>query len=132
MPTASDIIRRAMRIAGIIDGEQAMQATDAQDALDTLNAMLAEWHVARIGLPDYELPTLATALASDAADRDAIAYALALRISPEYGAELSGAAIAQGQQSMNLLRLRYFQPGSVAFDELPSTCASFNIVTGDY
>lgn len=130
MATASDIIRRALKIAGVLDPQQAMDATDAQDALDTLNAMLAEWHEAGIGLPDYSLGSLSDPLATDAADREAIAYELALRVAPEYGVSLPPEAAAVGQMAISRLRLRYFQPGSVDFSELPLTCPTFNIVTG--
>ena len=36
MATAIDIISRAQRLIGILDAGQAMQADEAQDALDTL------------------------------------------------------------------------------------------------
>lgn len=112
MATASDLIRRALRILRVIDAQDAMQAEDAQDALDTLNAMLAEWHEAQIGLPDYALPTLTTEMQSDLADREAIAYQLALRLAGEYDKELSPTDMLLAQQTMFRLRSRYFQASS--------------------
>lgn len=111
--TALTIINRALRLIRVLDADEAAEAGDAQDALETLNALLAEWHEAEIGLPDYSFASLTTELASDAADRDAIAFALAERISPEYGVELSPQVVAMGAQAMGRLRLRYFQPGQV-------------------
>lgn len=105
--TASSIISRSLRLLRVLDAGEAMEANDAQDALETLNAMLAEWHEAGIGLPDYSLATLTTKLATDAADREAIAYELALRLAPEYGVSLSPEMAAVGQRAMFRLRSRY-------------------------
>jgi len=125
--TALSIIKRALRLARVIDAHTAMDANDAADALDTLNAMLAEWHEADIGLPDYSFDSLEAELASDAADREAIAYQLAVRLAPEYGAELDAVTAVMAADTMARLRLRYFQPGCVAFDELPSRFYTYNI-----
>lgn len=131
MATASQIIRRALRILTVIDSQEALDANDAQDALETLNAILAELHEAQVGLPDYSLSSITDTLASDAADREALAYELALRLAPEYGRALSPEAAAAGQAAMGRMRLRYFQPGSVDFGELPAETPTFNITTGE-
>lgn len=131
MATASQIIRRALRLIGALNPTQALAAQDAQDALETLNAMLAEWHEAQIGLPDYSLASITDTLASDVADREAIAYQLAIRVAPEYGLEVSQAVGVMAEQTMGRLRLRYFQPGTTDFSELPSRRCTFNIETGD-
>ena len=128
--TALSIIKRALRLARVIDAHTPMDANDAADALETLNAVLAEWHEADIGLPDYKLETLETELASDAADREAIAYELALRLAPEYGASLSAETAAAGMASQTRMRLRYFQPGCSDFSELPRQRVHYNIELG--
>ena len=130
MATASQIIRRALRLIGAMDASEALQANDAQDALETLNAMLAEWHEAQIGLPDYNLSSITDTLATDAADREAIAYQLAIRVAPEYERDIPPAVGVMAEQTMARLRLRYFQPGTADFSELPSRCVTFNIETG--
>ena len=129
--TASSIISRSLRLLRVLDASEAMEANDAQDALDTLNAMLAEWHEAGIGLPDYSLAMLTTELATDAADRDAIAYELAVRLAPEYGVSLPVEVAAVGAAAMSRLRLRYFQPGTADFSELPALRYGFSIETGE-
>lgn len=130
MATAPKIIRRALRILGVLDPSAAVGAQDAQDALETLNAMLAEWHEAGFCLPDYKLSSMEDELDSDAGDREAIAYALALRMAPEYGIRLAPEVAAVGMESMNRLRLRYFQPGTADFSELPHVRTAFDIETG--
>lgn len=128
--TASDIIRRALRLIRVIDAAEALSASDAQDALATLNAMLAEWYEADIGFPDYSFATLTTEIATDAADREAIAYQLAPRLAPEYGKAITPELAVIAEQAMGRLRLRYFQPGTVSTD-LPSQVSRFDIVSGD-
>lgn len=128
--TAGDIIKRALRICRVADSNAALDENDAADALGTLNGMLAEWHEAEIGLPDYSFDGLTSELASDAADRDAIAYQLAVRLAPEYGESLPAEAAGVAEGAMSRLRLRYFQPGRSDFSELPSHCHYYNIEVG--
>jgi hypothetical protein len=128
--TAGDIIKRALRLCRVVDAYTAVEPQDAADALDTLNAMLAEWHEAEIGLPDYSFASLTDPLASDAADREAIAYQLAARLAPEYGVSLPVEVAGVAQGTMDRLRLRYFQSGCVSFDQLPGHCRFFDIERG--
>lgn len=130
MPTAQNIIDRALRILRVTDASAATNVEDANQALDELNVLLAEWHVAQIGVPDYSMDTLQTESNSDAADRDALAYQLAIRLAPEYGVELSPAAQAAASESFSRLRLRYFQPGHSDFNELPRDNWLFDIQNG--
>jgi hypothetical protein len=132
MTTASQIIRRALRLIGAIDASESLGANDAQDCLETLNAMLAEWHEAQIGLADYNLSSITDTLSTDAADRDAIAYQLAIRVAPEYGLPIAPEVGVMAAEAMGRLRLRYFQPGNTDLSDLPHVCRTFNIVTGDY
>lgn len=129
MTTALDIIKRALRICKVVAASEAPLAEDAKDALDTLNAMLAEWHEAGIGVPDYSLSGFSDTLASGIADREAIAYQLAFRISGEYGAELAATDLAMVEDTMRRLRLRYFQSGQVDA-ALPSPQSHYNIELG--
>lgn len=129
MAAALDIIKRALRICKVVAAGEAPEGQDAKDALATLNAMLAEWHEADIGVPDYELASFTTELASDIADREAIAYQLAFRICGEYGATLSPTDLSMVEDTMRRLRLRYFQPGQVD-PALPSPQWHYNIETG--
>lgn len=124
---AKDVIRRALRIAGVIASGEVPQAEDTVDALETLNALLAEWHVAGIGIPDYSVASEFTTMSTDMADREAMAYALAFRMAPEYGFEPTQSQVAAGAEAFARLRLRYFQPGSVRA-ELP--CATGDLETG--
>jgi hypothetical protein len=106
--TAEDVILRALRLLPTPESLPDVVAFNA--TLATLNAMLAEWHEAHIGLPDYTLATLDAALQSDIGDREAIAYQLALRLAPEYGVQAPPLVIGQARESLFRLRSRYFEP----------------------
>jgi hypothetical protein len=129
MATALDIIKRALRIAKVIEAAETPEAEDSQDALTTLNAVLAEMYEAQIGLPDYSLASLTTELASDAADREAIAYQLAYRLVGEYGTQMAPTDMEIVAATMSRMRLRYFQPGRVDA-ALPSTRDGYDIDNG--
>jgi hypothetical protein len=107
MATANDIVSRALRLLGVIASGETIEASTGADALAVLNALLAEMHEAGIGLPDYSFTGLTDTLASDAADQEALAYQLAIRIAPEYGLSLSPEAAAIARVSMFRLRSRY-------------------------
>lgn len=107
MATANTIVSRALRLLGVIASGETIEASIGADALSVLNALLAEMHEAGIGLPDYTLTGLTDTLASDAADQEALAYQLAIRIAPEYGLSPTPAQIAMGRESMFRLRSRY-------------------------
>jgi hypothetical protein len=132
MATAQTIINRAFRLCKVLDSFQAASSEDAADALSVLNGLLAELHCAEVGIPDYSFAALATEIASDAADAEALAYMLARRVAPEYGVELSSLIAKEAHDAESRLRLRYFQPGQTDYCELPSTQdGSFNFSTGE-
>lgn len=126
--TVNGIILRALRI--ISSHGVLPDSVGFTGAISTLNGMLAEWHEAGIGLPDYSVTGLADTLASDVADSEAVSHQLAIRLAPEYGVQLPMQALASAEQAMNRLRLRYFVQGEVDFLELPSPLSRFDIVTG--
>lgn len=130
MATALQIVRRALLLCTVIDAQEAVPALEGQDGLDRLNALLAELHAANVGVPDYEFDSLSDVLASDAADREALSYMLAVRIAPEFGKALSAEVAKAASESEGRLRLRYFQPGRVDFSELPSCVPTFDILIG--
>jgi hypothetical protein len=119
MAIAQDVIRRAYRLAGIIASGETPDAAMTQDAIFALNGMLAEWHSAQIGVPQYSVANEQSVLGTDAGDNEAIAYMLSLRMMPEFGISAAPEFAAQASESMSRLRLRYFQPGRMDFGELP-------------
>jgi hypothetical protein len=56
MPTVRALIRRSLLLLGVIASTEAMEASEAQDGLDTLNALIASWAGERLTL--YHTPRL--------------------------------------------------------------------------
>jgi hypothetical protein len=107
MATANEVVSRSLRLLGVIASGETIEASVGADALTVLNGMLAEWHGSGIGLPDYSVASLADTLTMDAADQEAVAYQLGLRIAPEYGLTPPPAMVAIAAQAMFRLRQRY-------------------------
>lgn len=131
--TALELIRRSLRLAGVVDANEAPEAEDAQDALDLLNAMFAEWRGAGIMIPDFDVPDLATELTISLADKEAVAHQLTKRLAPEYGVSLSAEFAMNAEESWRRLQHRYFQVGRTSFRELPiptGDCESGYILKG--
>lgn len=117
--TATELVHRALRLIGVVGAGEAAEAEDAADALDALNSLFAEWRGSDIFILDYDVENLASELTIDRADRDSVAYQLALRLAPEYGKTLSAEHRVAMDESFSRLRLRYFQPGEADLTELP-------------
>jgi len=119
MATALILVRRALRLATVIASGETPDAATIQDTLSVLNSMLAEWHDAGIGIPDYSIANESAQLTMGDGDVEAVAYQLAARIMPEYGMEVTPTIAAGAADSMSRLRLKYFQPGRSDLGELP-------------
>lgn len=130
MATANDVIRRALRLAGVIASGETPDADLSADTLAVYNALLAEWHEAEIGIPDYSVASTATTVTTDAADNDAIAHQIAFRILAEYGLSASPEFMKSAEESFARLRLRYFQPGTSYADEMPGVRHAYDIDAG--
>jgi hypothetical protein len=82
----AQIISRALRLIKVLDAAEAAEGEDAATAIESLNAMCTRWEASGLSLgwvnvsnPDDDLP------APDEAEL-ALAYNLAILISPEYEA----------------------------------------------
>jgi hypothetical protein len=115
---ASTVINRALRLIGVAQTGEALDAEIAEDALSVFNSLLAEWY-GNIAIPDYNASTIHTDLTVDDGDIEALAYQLAIRLAPEFDQQLSPAIMESARESMTRLRNRYFVQGSVDFSELP-------------
>ena len=103
MSTAIKIVTRAMRLCGIIDAAQSPAPDDTQDAIEALNNIGQRWLSSGllIAWTDATLPT--SSLVTPTIADEALAYALAAKIAPEYGKELSPVALQQGTEEKKLL-----------------------------
>lgn len=121
---AQDVINRAFRALGIIASGEAAEASQSEDALQTLNDLFAEWRGSGTSIPDYSVAGLTTELSIDAADKEAVALKLADRIGGEYGATLSPRDLENMRLSFVALQLRYWVD--------PDRNTGMPMATGDY
>ncbi len=103
MTTAIQVISRALRLCRVLDAAQAAPADDTQDALAALNNIGQRWLASGLlaSWTDATGPTFT--LVSPVTANEALAYALALRVAPEYGMELPAPVIAQAAEEVRLL-----------------------------
>lgn len=120
-----------MRLIGLIDATEVPEAEDSADALDTLQALFAEWRGMDLMIPDYAVDSPGDELTIDLADREAVAYQLALRMDPEYGLGMSPEAQAVMAESWRRFHARYFQPGSADLSELPRAAGQLGVYSID-
>lgn len=123
MAQAIDVIQRALRLLGVAQTGEALQAEVAADALSVFNSLLAEWY-GFIAVPEYSITAITSTLTIDDGDKEALAYQLALRLAPEFSVTLPQEFALVAQESMARLRTRYFTVGTVNFDELPNPTSS--------
>ena len=116
---ASSLIRRAMRLTGSLDANGTPSAEDMTDAIETLEVLFAEWRAADIMVPDAKVNGPDDELSIEPADREAVAYQLAIRLTPEYQSSMSAEAQLAMRESWTRLMHRYFQPGRIDMRELP-------------
>jgi hypothetical protein len=117
---ASDVINQALRIMGVIASGETASGDDSTTGLEYLRDLFAEWRGSGVMIPDYTVSALSTTLSIDNADKQAVAYQLALRMSDEYGWEPSPKTMANINESFNRLQMRYFVITPSVYDDLPS------------
>tara|TARA_B100000780_G_scaffold79934_1_gene54322 strand:+ start:1090 stop:2133 length:1044 start_codon:yes stop_codon:yes gene_type:complete len=82
------VLTRALRLLSVAQAGESLEAAQVQDSLMSLNAMLATWQSKKI---INSAPTLTSGgdMTVAASVVEPIIYNLALRISPEYGVQMS-------------------------------------------
>ncbi len=96
----ANLISRSLRLLQVINANETPKAKDYETGIETLNSMVSRWEANGIPLgwspvsaPDDTVP------APDSA-HDAIAYHLALRLRPEYGASVDPDVFQTAQSLM--------------------------------
>lgn len=112
MAVVLDVIKRSLRMIGVVAEGETPGAAQAEDALITLNGMLAGWEGVGIRLGVPELALTDTVPLPPSHD-DAIAYNLALALATEYGNDLRPAVVAKAEEGMAALRSMYSVPPTV-------------------
>jgi hypothetical protein len=119
MATALDVISRALRLIGSLDGGGVPTAEQAQDGLTALQAMLGEWETrgVRLGSVVDTTYTTASTIPVPITHVQALAFNLAVVIAPEYGA---GAAlqpiVPQAERAFRMLQAQYAKVPTIGAD----------------
>lgn len=114
--TAQDMIRRALRLAGILADGQTPTAEMYSDGLQSLNDMLSAWRDQGVDLGHSplemgdEIPYQDDHLA-------AIRYSLTVEIAPEYSAPLRQEVVSLQQQYFRALQALYCNPPRLRIDD---------------
>jgi hypothetical protein len=110
-----DIIRGAMRSLGVLRSGEEPSASEAADALHTLNDMLNAWRLKGIDLEFLGLK-LTDALPYPDDHVSAIRYGLAVELAPEYGVEPPGVVVAMAGSTYADLKTHYVSIGMLSVD----------------
>ncbi len=104
MAKVEAIVGRALRLIGVVDPRQPVQAVDMQTGIAGMNAMLRRWEANGLTLgwndvsaPDEDMPCPAEA-------EEAIAAHLAMTLTPEYGEAPSPVVAAMAIRGLSELR----------------------------
>lgn len=118
--TVSELVTRALRLAGVVGRGRSPAAHEMSDGITTLNSMVAQWKVDGI---DLGLATLAQAdtIYVVPAHLQALEFNLAGRMAIFYGVELSPAIVALAADGERVLRNSLFE-----IDHLRSDAAFTN------
>jgi hypothetical protein len=100
MATVSDIVGRALRILRVINPVQPIQASDMETGIAALNAMMRRWeaNTLALGWSDVADGEDTAPLPDEAIE--AVVYNLALKLRPEYGADLEPDVIETARQGL--------------------------------
>lgn len=104
--TAQQLITEALRLIGAIEARETPSAEDAASGLSALNQMLDSWEKERV--PGFSHTTLALGdnIALGDAWLEGIRFNLAVRLAPEYGAEVAEWIAQRAIATFNAFTLR--------------------------
>lgn len=104
MATVAAIIARSLRLIGVHDPGEPLEATDVTTGMEAMNAMCTRWEAngqslgwSNVSNPSQEMP-------SPPELDECIAYNLACKIAPEYDASVPIGVATQANESLNELR----------------------------
>lgn len=114
--TALELIKRSLRILGVIQTGEELSADESADGLQVLNQMLHAWELDGIKLAHVDLDTSDTVAVTDD-HLQPIAYNLALLLAPEYDVTPSNVVVAFADNGYTNLQNYYLEPPELSFDQ---------------
>lgn len=129
MATALDVISLALKDIGVLAAEESAQASEAADALDTLNQMLVLWEAEGINLGFAEV-ALGTTLNVPKHAILAIRHNLAVLLAPSYSTQADATVQFMASEGKNTLKLFSIEPQEAVFSHLPGIYRRYDITQG--
>ena len=116
MPTARDVITRALRLIEVQGDGTDLTAERGVDALASLNELLHYWELEgiKIGHVDFTLDTEVTLQKNHIR---ALRYNLAVELAPEFDAVVPEYVYIQAAKTLQQLKHEYFVPQRASFDQ---------------
>lgn len=102
--TVYDIVSRALRLLGVVDAGEPLDANDAATAIAALNAMMRRWEASGISLGWSDVKQGSEDLPAPPEAEEAITYNLAVRLRPEYRVAIEPDVIQLASDGLALLR----------------------------
>lgn len=101
MTTVAATIARSLRLIGVHDPGEPLEATDAQTGIEAMNAMCRRWEAngSPLGWSDVANPS--DALPSPPEYDELIAFNLAVTVAPEYDASVPAAVATFAAKAMD-------------------------------
>lgn len=120
MTTARDLVTMSLRSIGVLHSGETPSAEEANDGLDALNQMLHSWLYEGVDLQHETLGLNDTVPYPD--DHiGPIRWNLAVRLSPDYGIQVTPAIAALADQGFRQLARDYCEPDTL---EMPRELSS--------
>ena len=85
MATVDTLLKRSLRMIGVLDIAASPSATDSAIAIPVLNQMMARWEEDGVAVGWSAVSSVSDTVPGPDSALDAIAANLALRLAPEYG-----------------------------------------------
>lgn len=121
MSSSADIVTRALKRIRVIDANETPAAEDASNGLEALNAMVASWAAKGVNVSsDIPLP---------AKHEAGIIALLAVRLSSDYGADVSQQLAIDARDGWFSLQADYIRAPDATFDTALTKMPSQRYVT---
>jgi len=115
MATALHFVERGFSIAGQNAAETDIEASEANDALDILNDMMAEWELAGANLGFAPVKDLADEVRIPRGAYKAVKYNFAVLLGAEFEIDVSPVVIAIANKSRSRMMSIYKRPLQVSY-----------------
>lgn len=128
--TALKLIKRALRLLQVIDPEENPTSTQAENAVEALNAMIARWQRDGIGVSWSAVANSAEVVTLQAEAEDAVVYGLAVNLAPEYGVLPSAVVASRAREHYRDILRDSSGVAHADLASLPETSGYFDIQNG--